>query len=274
MWGVLNVTPDSFSDGGRYLDPAPAVDHAERMLAEGASVIDIGGESSRPAGRTYGEGAVRVSAEEELCRVIPVLRELRRRTPAPISVDTVKGAVARAALAEGASIINDISGGSDPTLLRAVAEANADLVLMHNRGQGEVTAANTAYGDVVEDVARELAAAAARAIDAGVDGARLLLDPGIGFAKTAEQSLRLLGALDRFVGMGRRVLVGASRKSFIASVVPGPDGGPPAPQERLGGSLAAVVRAAVAGCHAVRVHDVYPSVQAVRVAEATLRWAG
>ncbi len=266
VWGVLNVTPDSFSDGGRFLAVDAAVAQAERMLAEGADVIDVGGESSRPPGATYGAGAARVPAAEELARVVPVIERLAGG--AVVSVDTVKGEVARAAIQAGARYVNDVSGGLDDDLLRAVAESDAELILMHTRAGGKVDETTCRYDDVVVDVRRELLEGVARARRFGVAPERVWIDPGIGFAKTARQSARLLGSLDALVSTGHRVLVGASRKSFIAGLMTARGAEAPGPEDRLGGSLAAVSAAALAGCAAVRVHDVFESVQAARVAEA------
>ncbi len=268
VWGVLNVTPDSFSDGGRFLDAEGAVAHALTMLADGADRIDVGGESSRPAGKAYGAGAEQITEAEELRRVLPVVELLVKEHGARVSIDTVKGEVARACVAAGASVVNDVSGGRDPALLRAVAETDADLVLMHIRGDGAVDAENTAYGEVVGEVLRELEGRVEAAVDAGVDRSRIWLDPGVGFAKTAAQSAALLGGVREFVRTGHRVLVGASRKSFVARVAPAANGDAPGPGERLGGSIAALTAAVLGGAHAVRVHDVRESYQAVRVAEA------
>lgn len=267
VWGVLNVTPDSFSDGGRHDDLERALAHAERLRAEGADVIDVGGESSRPPGRTYGAGGLRVPVEDELARVIPVVEALVGRSMR-VSVDTVKADVARATLALGAEIINDVSCGADPALLDAVADAGAELVLMHTRDGGRVDATTTRYDDVVGDVVAELEAAVERAVARGIARERLWLDPGLGFAKTAAQSICLLGNLDALVARGYPVLVGASRKSFIARTFAQSGVREPAPTERLGGSVACVAAAALAGAAAVRVHDVAESVQAWRVASA------
>lgn len=266
VWGVLNVTPDSFSDGGELPNADAAVARAERLLAEGADVLDVGGESSRPPGKTYGEGFTHVAAADEIARVVPVIERLRGR--ATLSVDTVKGEVARAALAAGARIVNDVSGGADDALLEAVAEADAELVLMHTRARGKVDAETTGYDDVVVDVRRELLEAVERARRFGVAPARVWIDPGIGFAKTSAQSARLLGGLPALVDTGHRVLVGASRKSWIAGVMERAGADRPGTSERLGGSLAAVSAAVFAGCHAVRVHDVFESVQTARTCEA------
>ena len=268
IWGVLNVTPDSFSDGGLHLDEGRAVARAEQMLAEGADVIDVGGESSRPAGRTYGEGAERVSAEEECRRVLPVVARLVRSLRARVSVDTVKGEVARRALEAGATIVNDVSGGEDPELLRAVADAGAELVLMHNRGRGEVTGENTRYGDVVADVVSELGRRITRAAEAGVARDRIWIDPGIGFAKTARQSVELIARAAELVDTGHPVLLGPSRKSFIAELAPDANGERPGPEARLPGTAAALAIGVLRGVQAVRVHDVAPMRQVVRIAEA------
>lgn len=268
VWGVLNVTPDSFSDGGRFLSVGDAVAHAARMVREGADVIDVGGESSRPPGQTYGEGFAQVAAEDEIARVVPVVERVVGELGCAVSVDTVKGAVARAALAAGAGVVNDVSGAPEDALLDAVAEHGAELVIMHSRGRGRVDATTTAYDDVVRDVLAELEVQVERAVARGIDRARIWIDPGIGFAKTASQSAMLLGNLDAFVETGYPVLVGASRKSFIAGAMTAVGAEPPPPEARLGGSLAAVAAAARAGCAAVRVHDVFPSVQAARVTEA------
>lgn len=267
IWGVVNVTPDSFSDGGQYFDCDAAVARGRALLAQGADVLDVGGESSRPAGQTYGDGFSRVPADEEAARVVPVVRRLAGEG-ARVSIDTVKPAVAAQALGAGAVIVNDVSCARDGELARVAADAGADYVVMHNRGNGEVASPNTDYDDVVTDVLRELAAAAERVQAAGVPKGKVWIDPGIGFAKNAEQSAALLGALDRFVSSGHKVLVGPSRKAFIGALTARPDGEQPGPTDRIGGTAAAVTAAALAGCHAVRVHDVGIMHQAVRVAEA------
>lgn len=268
LWGVINVTPDSFSDGGRYLDPAEAVAHGQRLRREGADVLDIGGESSRPAGQTYGEGFEHVPAQEEIGRVVPVIEVLAGELKARVSIDTVKPVVAAAALAAGASIVNDVRCAEDPGLAEAAAAAGADYVIMHNRGRGEVRSPNTDYTDIVRDVLGELLAAAERVERAGVPRASVWLDPGLGFAKTARQSAVLLSSLGRFRKTGYRVLVGPSRKSFIAELAPNPGGERPPADDRLGGTAAAVAVCVAAGVDAVRVHDVHVMSQLVRVAEA------
>ena len=255
LWGVINVTPDSFSDGGRYLEASAAVEHGRKLLEEGADVLDVGGESSRPAGRTYGEGFSKVPAKEEIRRVVPVIEALATDLGARVSIDTVKREVASAALAAGASIVNDVRCAEDPALAEAVAAAEADYVIMHNRGRGEVRAPNTDYDDVVADVLEELLAAAERVEREGVPRASVWLDPGIGFAKTALQSAALLSSLGRFQKTGYRVLVGPSRKSFIAELAPDPGGGLPSADDRLGGTAAAVAICVAAGVDSVLVHD-------------------
>jgi dihydropteroate synthase len=267
VWGVLNATPDSFSDGGRFLDAEHAVAHALSMLADGADLIDVGGESSRPAGRTYGAGAPSVLPDEEVRRVVPVIERLVDRG-ARVSVDTVKGTVARRAIEAGASVVNDVSGGSDPELLRAVAEGGVDLVLMHNRGRGEISADNTAYRDVVAEVIEELEVRVRQAVRAGVSRERIWLDPGVGFAKTARQSVVVVSRMADFVATGHRIVVGTSKKSFIGETAPRPDGEIPPPDERVGGTAATVAASVLFGAHAVRVHDVATMRQAVLVSEA------
>lgn len=268
LWGVLNVTPDSFSDGGRYLDARAAIEHGRRLLAEGADVLDVGGESSRPAGQTYGQGFENVPAAEEIRRVVPVIEVLAGELRARVSIDTVKPEVAAAALAAGARIVNDVRCAESPELAEAAAAAGAEYVIMHNRGRGEVRAPNTDYEDVAGDVLRELLAAAERVERAGVPSASVWLDPGLGFAKTARQSAELLSSLGRFQKTGYRVLVGPSRKSFIAELAPTPSGERPPADERLGGTAVAVAACVAANVDAVRVHDVHAMRQAVAVAEA------
>lgn len=268
LWGVLNVTPDSFSDGGAYLDAEAAIARARVMLAEGADVIDVGGASSRPPGATYGAGAAPVDVAEEIRRTQHVVRALVTDLGARVSIDTTRGAVAREALAAGAMYVNDVSMGADPELLAATAEHGAELVLMHNRGDGRVPARALASSDVALAVLAELAPAIERAVRAGVPRERIWIDPGIGFAKTAHESAAVLADLGRITAGPHRVLVGASRKSFVAVLAPDPGGAPPGPSERLPGSLAALTVAVLAGAAAVRVHDVAASRQAMLVALA------
>ena len=268
LWGVLNVTPDSFSDGGRYLDPGAAVDHGRALLRQGADVLDVGGESSRPAGRAYGDGFEQVPVAEEIARVVPVIEVLAGELGARVSIDTVKPEVAVAALAAGASIVNDVRCAEDAGLAEAAAAGGADYVIMHNRGRGEVRPPHTEYEDLVQDVLDELLRAAERVERAGVPRAAVWLDPGLGFAKTAQQSVALLSSLGRFRKTGYRVLVGPSRKSFIAELAPNRSGEPPSADDRLGGTVAAVAACICAGVDAVRVHDVQVVSQFVRVTEA------
>ncbi|HSM92259.1 MAG TPA: dihydropteroate synthase [Anaeromyxobacteraceae bacterium] len=254
VMGIVNATPDSFSDGGRYLALADAVAGAERMAEEGADLIDLGGESTRP-------GAPPVSVDEELRRVVPVIERLRARGfRLPISIDTSKGDVARAALAAGADVVNDVNGGADPGLLAAVAAAGAPVVLMHSRGPAGDRGAT--YGDVVADVAEELRAAVARAEAAGVAPDGIVVDPGLGFSKTAAQNLELLRRLDALRALGKPLLVGPSRKSFIGAVTGAPV------DQRLPGTLAVVTACVLAGVEIVRVHDVPEARQAADVAAA------
>jgi dihydropteroate synthase len=255
--GILNVTPDSFSDGGEiHGDPGRALARARAMVDAGAALLDVGGESTRP-------GAARVSVDEELARVLPVIEALVRELPVPVSVDTRKAAVARAALAAGAAIVNDVSGlAHDPGMAAAVAEGEAGLVLMHMRGEPADMMERAVYGDVVREVARELGAAVAAARAAGIAGDAIVIDPGIGFAKTAEHSLTVLKRLAELSALGHPILVGPSRKSFLGKVLDAPLA------ERVAGTVAACVVAYGAGARLFRVHDVAPVVQALRVAEA------
>jgi dihydropteroate synthase len=256
LMGVVNATPDSFSDGGRFLDPDLAAERAFELAAEGADLVDVGGESTRP-------GAPPVAADEELRRVVPIVERLRaRRFPLPISVDTSKGSVARSALSAGADLVNDVTALSDPELASAVAAAGAPVVLMHMRGTPADMQSRAVYGDVVREVARELEAALARAAAAGIARERVLLDPGIGFAKTAQQSIELLARVGELRALGRPLLVGPSRKSFIGSVT-----GAPA-TERVPGTLAAVTACVLGGVEVLRIHDVAQARQAALVAAA------
>lgn len=272
--GVLNLTPDSFSDGGLWLDPPRAVDHALCLLEEGADLLDLGAESTRPGGGVYGAGAATVTPEEEMARLLPVLEAVRRATRAPLSVDTRKGEVARRALDAGADLINDVSALADPGLGRAVAAAGCPLVLMHSRGDLSTMQRDIRFTDLLGEVRSELAEAMARAAASGVDEEQLVLDPGIGFGKTAEQNLALLGRLQELAPLGRPLLVGASRKSFIGRVLEAAGRPVPGPQERLPGSLAAVAWAAARSSAIVRVHDVAETVQFLAVWQAIGAQAG
>ncbi len=259
VMGVVNVTPDSFSDGGRWLEPERAVEHALSLAADGAELLDLGAESTRPGGGVYGEGGGRVSAADELDRLLPVLEALRRETDLPLSVDTRKGAVARAALESGADLINDVGALGDPELAAAVAGAGCPVVVMHSRGELATMQQDIRFADVTREVADELRQAGERGVEAGIREDQLIYDPGIGFGKTARHNLQLLGQLDRFAALGRPILVGASRKSFISAVREAPPG------ERLGGSLAAAAWAARGGAAILRVHDVAATVQFLEV---------
>jgi dihydropteroate synthase len=274
IWAVLNVTPDSFSDGGEAITTEAALAKARRLLVDGADVIDVGGASSRPPGQTYGPGASGVSVDEELSRVVPVIRALVHEDGARVSVDTTKPEVARAAVQAGARIVNDVSNGASEELLRVVAGAGVELVLMHNRGDGRISGDNAQYRSVVDDVLAELSAAAVRASVCGVPFRQIWLDPGIGFAKNANDSVQLLAALPRLVRLGYRVLVGPSRKSFIAAVERKAGGPESPPSQRIGGTAAAVTAAVLAGARAVRVHDVKEMRQAVLLTEALRSVAG
>ena len=258
MMGILNLTPDSFSDGGLWLEPERAVERGLRMLGEGAELIDLGAESTRPGGGVYGDGARDVPAGEEAGRLLPVLEALRAATGAPISVDTRKGEVARQALEAGADLINDVSALADPALGRAVAEAGCPLVLMHSRGDLATMQKEIRFEDLLGEVRAELQAAMDRAMACGCRESQLVLDPGIGFGKTWRQNLTLVRRLDALSNLGRPLLLGASRKSFIARASSKP-GAPP--DRRLGGSLAAVAWAALQGAAIVRVHDVAETAQ-------------
>jgi dihydropteroate synthase len=253
----VNATPDSFSDGGRYERAEDAVRHGLALAAEGAAVVDVGGESTRP-------GARPVPPEEEARRVVPVVRSLVAAGIAvPVSVDTRNAEVAAAALDAGASIVNDISAGThDPAMLPLVARRGAGIVLMHMRGTPETMARETAYGDVVSEVLAWLLDRAAVAEAEGIPRGRIRIDPGIGFGKDLEGNLALLRSLERFVATGRPVLVGASRKSFLGALTGRATG------DRLAGSLAAVARAREAGVAAVRVHDVAATCDLLRVLAA------
>lgn len=255
VMGVVNVTPDSFSDGGRWLQPERAVEHGLELLEQGADLLDLGAESTRPGGGVYGAGAEAVPAEEEWRRLEPVLTALRRATGAPLSVDTRKGEVARRALDAGADLINDISNLGDEELGRAVAAAGCPLVLMHSRGELGTMQRDVHFDDLLAEVRDELETALERAVALGVAAEQVILDPGLGFGKTAEQNLALLAGADELLATGRPVLIGASRKSFLGEITGG------GPRERLPGSLAAAAWAAHRGVPLVRVHDVAETVQ-------------
>jgi dihydropteroate synthase len=261
--GVINVTPDSFADGGVRLDPARAVEDALAMEQEGADIIDVGGESTRP-------GAEPLSAQEELARVEPVCRELGRRLRVPFSIDTYKARVADVALDLGATIVNDISALSyDPSLTLLVARRGAAVVLMHTRGRSREMYREAEYGDVVTDVRDELEASCSEAITAGVAPNRIMIDPGIGFAKRAEQSTTLIARLHELAALGRPLLVGPSRKSFFTRAL-----GERSPVDREFGTAAAIAACVLAGAHVVRVHGVANMVDVVRVTDMLRRDGG
>ncbi|OXM72182.1 MULTISPECIES: dihydropteroate synthase [Amycolatopsis] len=264
VMGVLNVTPDSFSDGGRYLDLDAALAHAHEMWKRGADIIDVGGESTRP-------GSSRVDAETEIARVLPVVRTLAA-DGLRLSVDTTRAAVAEAALDAGAEIINDVSGGlADPDMAKVAATSQAPWVLMHWRGHSKDMNALAKYDDVVADVQRELRGRIDAALAAGVAPEKIVIDPGLGFAKRAEHDWALLNGLEAFLDMGFPVLVGASRKRFLGSLLADADGSPRPPDGREDATAAVSAIAAVKGAWGVRVHNVGSSLDAVAVAAAWRR---
>ncbi|MCZ2825346.1 MULTISPECIES: dihydropteroate synthase [unclassified Modestobacter] len=256
VMGVLNVTPDSFSDGGCYADAGAAIAHGLEMHAAGADYVDVGGESTRP-------GADRVDAAEECRRVVPVVRELSA-AGVRVSVDTTRAEVAAAALEAGAVLVNDVSGGlADEGMARLVAETGVPWVLMHWRGHSREMYAAARYGDVVTEVGAELTARVEDVVAAGVDPAQLVLDPGLGFAKNAEHNWALLAGLDRLVALGLPVLVGASRKTFLGRLLAGPGGELRPVEGREAATVAISVLAAQAGAWGVRVHDPVQSLDAI-----------
>jgi len=255
VMGVLNVTPDSFSDGGRFTDLPAAIAHAERMAAEGAAIIDVGGESTRP-------GAAPVDVDEELRRVIPVIERLAGRLAVVVSVDTSKPEVMRAAIASGASMINDVAALRAPGAIEALADSDAAICLMHMQGEPRTMQKEPRYTDVLVEVRDFLRGRVARCVEAGIAASRLVIDPGFGFGKTLEHNLELLRRLPELVADGRPVLAGLSRKSMIGRLTGRADG------ERLGGSLALATFAILSGARIVRAHDVAPTVDAIRVVAA------
>ncbi|HEY6740639.1 MAG TPA: dihydropteroate synthase [Actinopolymorphaceae bacterium] len=262
--GVLNVTPDSFSDGGRWFDPDRAIGHGLAMLAEGADLIDVGGESTRP-------GAVRPTEAEETRRVVPIVRALTE-AGAKVSIDTMRASVAERAVAAGAVMVNDVSGGlADSGMFPTVADLEVPLVLMHWRGHSDVMDRLAVYDDVVREVVDELRTRVDSAVAAGIDPDRIGIDPGLGFAKNADHNWALLRHLDRLVGIGLPVLVGASRKRFLGALLgdPARGGAPRPPGERDDAGVAVATLAATAGAWAIRTHVVRPTVDAVTVAA---RW--
>jgi len=256
VMGVLNITPDSFADGGRFLDPAAAAAAAQEMDGSAVDIIDIGGESTRP-------GAEALTAGEELARVLPIIRQVAGRVRARLSIDTYKAEVARVALAEGVSIVNDISGlRYDPSLAQVVAAAGAALVLMHTRGRSREMYREAVYRDVAAEVSHELGAAIATAVAAGVARDCLIIDPGLGFAKRSEHSYAALAALPVLATLDRPILVGPSHKSFLEAAL-----GARPPDARGWGTAAAVAASVLLGAHIVRVHDVAAMGDVVRVAD-------
>jgi dihydropteroate synthase len=262
VMGILNVTPDSFSDGGRFRMPGPALSRARQLVAEGADLVDVGGESTRP-------GAAPVSAAEEAERVVGLVETLKRELDALVSVDTRKAEVARLALAAGADVVNDVSGLGDPEMAGVLAAADCGAVLMHMRGTPETMQSLAVYGDVAEEVAAELSATLARAVAAGIDAERVVLDPGIGFAKTAAQNLALIGGIGRVAALGRPVLLGPSRKRFLGELL----GGAP-PEARDAATVGACVAGLARGARLFRVHEVRAARQALDAADAVFRAGG
>ncbi|QLH75712.1 MAG: dihydropteroate synthase [Methanomassiliicoccales archaeon] len=256
VMGILNVTPDSFSDGGECLTKEAAVRKFQEMVSEGADIIDIGAESTRP-------GAVPISEDEELSRLLPVLREVVS-SKVPVSVDTRHASVAEEAVRAGASIVNDISGLRDPEMTEVVARSGCPVVAMHMRGDPQNMQSLTVYEDLLGDIHTELARILQRAEAGGIQREKVILDPGIGFAKTTEQNLEIIRRLGELRSLGRPLLIGASRKRFIGEISGG------GPKERLAGSIAAAVMAVTNGANIVRVHDVAPTVQALKVAHAVI----
>lgn len=253
VMGIVNVTPDSFSDGGQWLDPLAAVEHGRVLASAGARIIDVGGESTRP-------GSEEVTVAEELARVVPVVSALVHGLDIPVSVDTRHAEVAAACLRDGASILNDVSGFRDPAMVSVAAASDAGVVVMHMLGEPKTMQTEPEYDDVVADVRGYLARQAAMLEGAGVSRERIAIDPGIGFGKSLEDNLALLRALPELASLGYPVLVGASRKRFIGEIT-----GEARPDHRLAGSVAAAAWSALHGADVVRVHDVADTVQALSV---------
>jgi dihydropteroate synthase len=263
VMGVLNVTPDSFSDGGRYLDPAAALAHGRRLVAEGADLVDVGGESTRP-------GADRPTPQEEADRVLPVVSGLSAEG-VQVSVDTMRASVARQAVLAGAVLVNDVSGGlADEEMLSVVAELATPYVVMHWRGHSREMQQLTAYDDVVSDVLAELARQLEAAVAAGVDRSRIAIDPGIGFSKTADQNWDVLAGMERFHELGQPLVIATSRKRFLGVLLADASGALRPPDQREDAGTATAALASVAGAWCIRTHAVRPTLDAVRVAA---RWA-
>jgi len=264
IMGILNFTPDSFSDGGQFFTLDSAVAHAEQMIAEGADIIDVGGESTRPGGEP-------VSADEEIERVVPVIDSLVKRFDTPISVDTTKSEVARAALDAGAAIVNDISAlRFDFYVADAVARAGAGLVLMHSRGTPATMHRLPPVADIMEEVTHSLRASINMAERRGVKRESIVIDPGIGFGKSQEQNLELIAKLDQLIAAfpDYPLLIGTSRKSFIGRILADENGTPAPAEDRLHGTMATITAAILHGAHIVRVHDVKAALETIRVAES------
>lgn len=254
IMGILNCTPDSFYDGGRHRGTEGAVERAMRMVKEGADIIDVGGESTRP-------GAEPIGVEEEMDRTVPVIKILRRETTLRISIDTTKAEVAAVALDAGANLINDVSGlRLDGGLSAMAVRYRVPIILMHSRGHSNTMQSLTDYADVVSDVRSELGQSVKKALHAGIDHRDIWIDPGFGFAKDMDQNIALLKDLDQFKGMGHPLVVGLSRKSFIGKILDQPD-----PQDRLIGSLAALAYAVLKGADVLRVHDVKETAELVKI---------
>ena len=257
IMGIVNVTPDSFSDGGQYSSTEKAVDHALQLVEEGADILDIGGESTRP-------GATPVSLEDELARVLPVIEQLAQRTTVPLSIDTYKPQVMRAAIAAGADIVNDVRALQEPGALEIVADSRAGVCLMHMQGTPQTMQQDPHYGDVVAEVNAFLAARLAAAEAAGIAGERVVLDPGFGFGKKTQHNLQLLQEIGQTLAIGRPLLVGLSRKSVLGQITGG------GVDARLHASLAASVISVMKGARIVRVHDVMATADALKVVAAVL----
>jgi dihydropteroate synthase len=263
VMGVLNVTPDSFSDGGKFLDPKVAVEHAFEMERSGADLLDLGGESTRP-------GSTGTAAETELARILPVLQGLRGALTIPISVDTRKAEVAEAAVAAGAEIINDVSGlKNDPRIAEVAARRGVPLILMHMRGEPRTMQKAAFARDVMKDVSAGLRASVAKARKAGVRKSQIVIDPGIGFGKSFDQNYELLRKLPELAKLGYPLLVGTSRKGFLGGTL-AKDGTPAPPEERIWATAATVAASILGGAHIVRVHDVAEMVQVARVCDCVL----
>ena len=265
VMGILNVTPDSFSDGGEFLSLESALAHAEQMIAEGADIIDVGGESTRPG------GAAIVSAAEEQERVLPIISQLVKRFSVPISIDTTKAVVARAALDAGAAIVNDISAlRFEPEIADEVAKSGAGLVLMHSRGTPGALHGLPPVANIIEEVTNSLRSSIEIALQRGVKRESIVIDPGIGFGKSQEQNLELIAKLDQLIAAFPHfpLLIGTSRKSFLGRILRDADGNPAPPEERLHATMASTTAAILKGAHIVRVHDVKAAVDAIKTADA------